>query len=48
MTIHYSIWNKASILGVFTANDSQEILDKMESLKVLGEFTYNVFKIEGN
>lgn len=48
MTIHYSIWNKSSILGVFTANDSQQILDKMESLKVLGEFTYNVFKIEGN
>jgi hypothetical protein len=47
MTIHYSIWRGSSILGVFTANDSQEVLDKMESLKVLGEFTYNVFKIEG-
>jgi hypothetical protein len=47
MTIHYSIWNKTSILGVFTANDSQEILDRMESLKPIGTFTYNVFKIEG-
>jgi hypothetical protein len=47
MTIHYSIWQGSSLLGVFTAKESQEVLDRLESLKPLGTFTHNIFKIEG-
>ena len=47
MTIHYSIWQGSSLLGIRTATNAQEILDTMETLKPLGKFTHNIFKIEG-
>jgi hypothetical protein len=46
MKINYSIWQGSSLLGVFTATNADEIHERMDSLKSLGEFTYNVFKIE--
>jgi len=47
MTIHYSIWQGSSLIGVRTATSVKEILDTMKELKQLGMFTHNIFKIEG-
>ncbi len=47
MTIHYSIWQGSRLLGVHTATNAKEVLDTMEALKPLGDFTHNIFKIEG-